>query len=479
MRRISIILIFGLFNISLSGQSSLDSLTILSFGELYEWIKAYHPLVQAAQLETNRAEAELTGARGAFDPKIFGDWDQKAFDNKDYFAVGEGGIKIPTRLFGAEFKASYNHTRGIFLNPMLNIPDQGQLELGVKVPLLQGRRIDEQRAKWRQAILEQPRSQAMYRKEAALIILEASELYWKWWKAFHQLEQYDFAIDLTQTRLEGIVESFVQGDKPAIDTLETFIQLQTRMQQRSDAFIDFQKASWDLSNFFGGEEEMALVLSSQYQPSIEWASTGLPASAALDEMMSQVIAQNPELLELDIQRQQQEVKQKWAREQLLPKLDVEYAFLGDGFDLLNQDRPESINSDFNQLLTQNYKWKLSFEMPLFFRKGRGKVQEQNIKLSQLELKRKQKAISLSNKVQNHFIELRNLRNQIELLEDMVENYSTLLDMEQTKFEIGESSVFLLNSREIKLIESKIKLVSTKETYLKAFWKLQWVLGSLV
>lgn len=479
MKKYLFLIVLILSSLNLKGQDSISNLTVLTFDELAEWIKAYHPLVQSALLEQNRAEGEMMASRGAFDPKLFADWDQKSFDNKDYFAVGEGGIKLPTRFLGATFKASYNHTRGIFLNPMLNLPDQGQLELGVKVPLLQGRRIDEGRKDLQQAELEIPRSTAVFRRDAAYVILEASKLYWEWWRAYHELQQYENAIDVTNLRLDGIRESFVQGDKPAMDTLETFVQLQSQVQQRSDALIAFQKASWDLGSFFGGDDEVILALATQYQPETEFGSGALPQAASLDQLLSSVVAQNPELIELDLQRKQQSVEQKWAREQLLPKLDVEYAFLGNGTNLLNRVQTESLNNDFNQLLTQNYKWKVSFEMPLFFRKGRGKLQQLDVKLSQLELKRRQKVISLNNKVQNHYAELANYRDQIQLLEAMVENNRTLLELEQIKFDIGESSVFVLNSRQLKLIETQIKLISSKSKYVKAFWKLQWTLGALI
>jgi len=44
---------------------------------------------------------------------------------------------------------------------------------------------------------------------------------------------------------------------------------------------------------------------------------------------------------------------------------------------------------------------------------------------------------------------------------MTQNYSALLEAEKTKFSIGESSVFLLNSRENKLFEAQEKLLETR------------------
>ena len=41
---------------------------------------------------------------------------------------------------------------------------------------------------------------------------------------------------------------------------------------------------------------------------------------------------------------------------------------------------------------------------------------------------------------------------------MVEDYSKLLKAEERKFQVGESSIFLVNSRESKLIDSRLKAI---------------------
>lgn len=479
MTRLTILVLTLLLSVTLTAQSQRDSLPVLTLEAIQEWIKQNHPLTQVAQLNRESATAGLLSARGAFDPKLFADWEQKHFDKKDYYAVGEGGLKLPTRFLGAEFKATYNTARGLFLNPMLNLPQRGQLNLGIKLPLLQGMRIDRNRSELQIAQLDIPRNEAMFRADVATLILDATSLYWQWWSAYYQLKQVDYAITLTSDRLENIIDSYEAGDRPAIDTLETFIQLQNRQQQRNDALIDFQNASWNLANFFGDAERLSTILANQYRPSDDLDSGSLPNPGLLDDLLDQAAQRNPELIELDFKRQQQEVEQRLAKEQLLPKLDVEYNLLGDGFDLNNRPKSDNGEAGLDQLLTQNFKWGLQFEMPLFFRKQRGKLEQKAIKVSQTELKRKQKALNISNKVQNYYLELQNMQSQVELLERTVENYATLLEMEQVKFEIGESSVFLLNSRELKLIDSRIKLVSVKAKYLKTFWKLQEALGALI
>ena len=54
-------------------------LNTLSLSEYLSYVKNYHPIVKQANLVINTSEAELLKARGAFDPKIEVDFDEKLF----------------------------------------------------------------------------------------------------------------------------------------------------------------------------------------------------------------------------------------------------------------------------------------------------------------------------------------------------------------------------------------------------------------
>jgi outer membrane protein TolC len=52
-------------------------------------------------------------------------------------------------------------------------------------------------------------------------------------------------------------------------------------------------------------------------------------------------------------------------------------------------------------------------------------------------------------------------------ENMVSNYRELLQGEITKFENGESSIFLINTRETELLDARLKLLKLQTKYEKA------------
>jgi hypothetical protein len=64
------------------------------------------------------------------------------------------------------------------------------------------------------------------------------------------------------------------------------------------------------------------------------------------------------------------------------------------------------------------------------------------------------------------------------MEQMVTNYTRLFVGEETRFNIGESSLFLINSRENKVLEVVQKLIEYKTKYFKGYQAVYWAAGVL-
>ena len=76
-------------------------------------------------------------------------------------------------------------------------------------------------------------------------------------------------------------------------------------------------------------------------------------------------------------------------------------------------------------------------------------------------------------------ERNNIEQQIKVYTEMTENYARLLAAENRRFELGESSLFIINSREMKLIESQLKLEKLKAEYQIAQIQIEWASGTLI
>ena len=151
------------------------------------------------------------------------------------------------------------------------------------------------------------------------------------------------------------------------------------------------------------------------------------------------------------------VDKRLKANKLLPKLNAEYNFL--------TPTPELMNS----FVTENYKAGLTFQMPIFLRKERGDLKLAKFKLRDAEFERDNAQVEIQNKVIAIYNELDSFIEQNQLIKDIVNDYSTMLNAEERKFSFGESSLFLINSRESKLIDAYLKRneMQNKFFYTKA------------
>jgi outer membrane protein TolC len=126
----------------------------------------------------------------------------------------------------------------------------------------------------------------------------------------------------------------------------------------------------------------------------------------------------------------------------------------------------------------NYKWGAQISWPIFMRKAKGDLGITRIKIEELELEALQKTTVIRNKSLAAIRQLELLRQQLANVSSNVNNMQRLLDAEREKFNSGESSVFLINTREQQLFDLRVQ-----ETEISTQLKLQeieilYLLGTL-
>ena len=188
-------------------QSQPDSnKTILTLTAFLNLVKQNHPVAKQADLLNRAAYAELLAAKGGFDPKLYGDYEQKYFDSKNYFSFGEYGLKIPT-WYGIEVKTGYNTAKGSFINAENKLPAQGQAIIGVSLPLLQNLKLDERRAN----LLKARQAKGLYQTERDNLtndlVFEATQIYWKWAFYHQQMLIFDNALKVANERFKATIVS--------------------------------------------------------------------------------------------------------------------------------------------------------------------------------------------------------------------------------------------------------------------------------
>ncbi len=431
------------------------------------YVKKYHPVARQAKILIEKANAEILSSRGAFDPVLYSYLDEKNFSDKNYYSLLDAGLKIPT-WYGLEFKTGFNQNSGNYLNPENELPYNGLFQAGVNISLLQGMVIDERRAALSKAKVMLNYSTAEQELLLNDLILDAITTYWQWVKDYQQLSIQQQAAKLAFDRFNSLKGSYVQGDLPAIDTLESYMQYQLRMYNTYEAQQNLQESRLKMSTYLWYENNQPLeITDSLLAPDLTQASL-IGKVDSLIGNTTVISSDHPYLKQYDFKIKALEIDRKLKVEKLKPKLNVNY-------NLIN----EPINPiPFDGLNMQNTKWGLSFSYPIFIRKERGDLKVAGLKIVETDLSRELKRYELNNKLNAVIFEQNNLRNQITIYRSLVENFQRMLSAEVDKFNNGESSVFLINSREINLIQAQISFVNINAKYQTLYYKRKWIEGTL-
>ena len=438
---------------------------VLTLDRYFEVVKEHHPISKQAGLQTQTGEAFVAKARGGFDPKLSSVIDQKYFDGKTYYKTMDNAFKVPT-WFGVDLKGGFEQNSGQFLNPESTVPASGLWYAGISVPVGQGLFIDQRRADLRQAQLFLESTQAERQLILNDLFLNSVQAYWDWFFTYHQVLIFEEATELAMTRYRAVIQEFKAGDKPAIDTVEAGIQWQSRTYGLQQAQLDFANATAQLDVFLWQDGLVPLELTEDAIPptldAVELTRVELGESPQVDS----IIANHPMMIQSQLKIDQLEIQNRLNLERLKPTLNLNYNALS-----------EPMNGDvLAEYSINNYKWGMEFEMPIFLRKERSNVRLTNIKIQdadfELSLKRETleyKAIAAINNWQTTI-------DQYQLYNQITVDYQRLLAGERSKFDIGESSLFLVNSREVKYIEARIKLIELLVKNQEARLKLKYALN---
>lgn len=440
-------LLFACFLISKSyAQDDLKS-DILTFDSFVKRVQEHHPLSKQAYLQEQFGEAEIRSTRGAFDPKAYADLTQKYFNDKQYYSKLEGGVKIPT-WFGIEFLGGYEDNEGDYLNPENSVPGTGLYFAGISVPVGQGLFIDKRRAALKTAKLYAESTKASRQYLLNQLYLKATKAYWYWFQAYHQKKVFQEAVSAAAFRLSAVKQGATLGDRPQIDTLEAQIQLQNRELALQEASLALENSIALLNTFLWDEGLIPLELEeTTVAPALENTNTQQTEEQLLLEMDT-LLLNHPELVLSRFEIEQLEVDRRLKAEMLKPTLNLKYQPLVEGIG-------DEIATNYNQA---NYKWGLEFSFPILLRKERGSLQKAKIKLAEKQFALKDKNQNLKYKATTSFNSWQTSISQVELYQQNSFDYEKLLDGERSLFKTGESSLFLVNRRELGYINAQLKWI---------------------
>jgi len=449
------------FIISFSGVSQSKVFNLESFLQLVE---EQHPLAKQAKLQIDKGSATLRMSRGGFDPYLNGNINQKYFDDKQYYSLIGGGLKIPT-WYGLELKAGYEQNQGLFLNPEDVNPSNGLVYSGISASLAQGLFIDKRRAILQQAKLFNEYSTFEQQKLLNNLFYDAINQYWQWVSAWNKYQIFEETVQLSRERLNAVKRNFELGEEPAIDTLEAYIQVQNQQLSKEQYLLLYQNETLTLSNYLWFENNIPLeITDSLVPPSISTMDfSNAPNNDSLNAIINNIEDIHPELKLYEFKLNYLDIERKLKAEALKPTLNVNYNFL-----------TEPIGTNvLGNINTEDYKWGVNFSFPIFLREERGNLKLTQLKIQETNFEFEVKKLEFKNKLRQYINEQSNYQKQIELYNQIIQNYTKLYEAEKQKFTVGESSLFIINTRETFLANAKIKQVDLYNSYFKSINNLNW------
>lgn len=449
--------------------SANDTLRYLSESEFIEIVRTNHPVARQSNLMVERALAELTASRSGFDPVFYMSSDKKTFDGKNYYQYSNPELKIPT-WFGIEVKAGLENNLGENKNTELTSGKSSYL--GVSVPIGRNLMMDKRRAVLQQAKVFRDQSKAERLLMINDLLMDAYTSYWEWVKFYEVYKVMTEATAVNRIRLNLVRIAYEQGDRPAIDTTEALAQLQAFQMASNDAWLYFRNAGLALSNYLWLPGDSPYNLPESIIPDSNWKKNNLSemSSPVLDSLISIARSSHPKLQFYDFKLQILGIEKRLKFQNILPIVNVRYNILNSGYNVFK-------DASF-AFYENNYKFGFDIGVPLRLSQGRGEYQSAKIKIQETNLDLVQTRLAIDNKVKYYFNELATLKKQIIIAQDNQENYYKLYRGEEIRFRSGESSLFILNTRENKLLEANQKLAELKTKIYISFHSLQWSTGQL-
>jgi outer membrane protein TolC len=421
----------------------------LPFSDVLYGVMKNHPVLKQANNYLPIAKAELLVSRGAFDPSISIYRSNKNEGNNKFYRNQNLDVYLPN-YFGGGISISnpFNKTQ---------VGEAGSLSLGAELPLLKGLITDYRRTALGKAKINVKMSLAERDQWINNLVSDVFTEYAQWLLAHESAEQIEGVLRLATERQRGLRKLYESGAGTSVDTLETFVQWQQ------------YKAKYDLAIW--KKEKQRLMLSmylwDESGVPIEPMNTVYPTSAGLawiDSMVSEAASyiNNPQNTEISqpalrmslLKVASQQLEFNLAKNQMLPSLNLQYGYY----------QPDAAWRISPSTATQSTGFGLGFQSSLFLKQQRGQYRQMQLALENAKLEVDNKQRNYSVKSSALLQEFQVQKSQFDQWLGVSENQRKLYDMEARRLEAGDVNFFVLNTREMRLLDLNLLALEYKFQY---------------
>ncbi len=430
--------------------ASLGYARVLDEGSVVESALRFYPKIFMAEQKVRQSEAKQEQAGGAFDAKLSANWQgitSGYYKDRAYFNTK---IVKPFPVANLQLYGGYLQSiNGDYPDWLAyqNTKSEGRALVGMEASLLRNFLINEQQADMQLAHLDVAIAHYSQQLMEKQVVADARKAFWKFTIAYRIQAVYQDLLDRALARYTFLSKQVAQGDKPAIVLIENNKSILRRRSQLATAKRDSRLAALYLGLFYRDQEGNPISIDTLLRTPCVTPNFDIKMPRVTQDIH---IAQERRLdgMILKTLIQKSRVSIDLGKNDFLPDLNLKMEWASDyGTGSFTKDDPSG-------------KMTLQFSVPIENQKGRGKVFKAQSEKSMIEAEYG----FLKTMIGNDLFAIANRMQEASILyanaTEEVANGITLVKAEKTRFEQGDSDLFLLNMREQ-------DLATTQEYWLKS------------
>jgi outer membrane protein TolC len=448
-----------------SEQTLVGSLTYQQF---LTQVRANHPKLYSADLDRRIAGAKFLEKQGAFDPGVSLETDYLRYN--DFSKRGKVSKALDNDLSlnwlsrsGVRLAAGGRYNIGDVKPPLYPTGTTGEYFMSVRVPLLRGFRINDKVAMEMQAEIGIPVADALFNQNRLSTLLQASYSYWNWVFSQRKVKISENLLALANIRYQAIRDRVKEGDLPPIDEVEAGQEVQRRKGLLVRSQREYERQLFGLSRYLwepGGQpsplpEKNAIPEFIPTPSSLE--------SEAWMEARRLALETRPELKALNLQKKIVEVDLRQAKNMKLPVLDL---FATPGYDTGEQSIGPTIRAG------------VVLAVPLRQRTANGMIAAAEFKTQKLDLEQRILLQQVLLEVDDAVSAINASYQQYLAAQREHELAYELEKGERERFELGDSTLFLVNQRERSTAEAAMRVQDLEVEYHQTIANFKAVSGQL-
>ncbi|MFO1472449.1 MAG: TolC family protein [Turneriella sp.] len=410
------------------------------------------PVILLSMREIRKAEFDILSAQGAFDLAIKGAASNTSgyYDNNRF----EANLEKPTSIWGMSFFAGYRISQGDFpdyygerrSNPA------GEVRFGGRIPLWRDRVIDQGRLELQQSEINRKIADNILDGQKLAVYREAAVSYWNWLGSGKRRRIVQDLLTIAEARRDQLRKRVKLGDIPAIEEKENERAILARREQIAAAERVLQKSALYLSLYYRTPAGVMITP----------AETSMPAGFPEESMIA------PNVFEED---KKYALTERPEIKKLLSEIDMEANALrfhenqrGPQLDLILRGSRDIDNSGTFKRNPWEGDFALVFNIPLQTRKQDGKIGGTETKIDILKQKLAFQRDKISIEAGDALIALENALKRLQIIKEEVLVAENLARAEKARFDLGDSTLLIVNLREQTAAEVALRQVGVEMDY---------------